>query len=176
MTPTPHLPYQTQPPPPLCPWVQERFHGVLGNTDDTLFFDAALTWIRPQLLRQAIDAGEHIYREKLISEKLDQAIRLRVQLPASRCHYSMKSYWVPSGSGYQRCQFGHKIQRVEHNVRSPIPITYHHQGISTRGISDIAIDIYSAFFTVIVRYKYSWQRKNRIYTTEHHNGLCHFLV
>ena len=61
-----------------------RAHGIerhttdlaaaLGNPDDTLFFDAASTQLRPQLLRQAIDAGKHIYCEKPISEKLDQAL------------------------------------------------------------------------------------------------------
>ncbi|MBX2879928.1 MAG: Gfo/Idh/MocA family oxidoreductase [Granulosicoccus sp.] len=48
--------------------------GALANTDDTLFFDAATTQLRPTLLRQAIDAGKHIYCEKPISEKLDQAV------------------------------------------------------------------------------------------------------
>lgn len=48
--------------------------GALANTDDTLFFDAATTQLRPTLLKQAIDAGKHIYCEKPISEKLDQAV------------------------------------------------------------------------------------------------------
>ena len=48
--------------------------AALSNPDDTLFFDAASTQLRPQLLRQAIDAGKHIYCEKPISEKLDQAL------------------------------------------------------------------------------------------------------
>lgn len=61
-----------------------RAHGIerhttdlaaaLANPDDTLFFDAASTQLRPELLRQAIDAGKHIYCEKPISEKLEQAL------------------------------------------------------------------------------------------------------
>ncbi len=48
--------------------------AALANPDDTLFFDAASTQLRPELLRQAIDAGKHIYCEKPISEKLEQAL------------------------------------------------------------------------------------------------------
>ena len=48
--------------------------AALANPDDTLFFDAASTQLRPELLRQAIDAGKHIYCEKPISEKLAQAL------------------------------------------------------------------------------------------------------
>ena len=48
--------------------------AALSNPDDTLFFDAASTQLRPELLRQAIDAGKHIYCEKPISEKLAQAL------------------------------------------------------------------------------------------------------
>ncbi len=48
--------------------------AALANPDDTLFFDAASTQLRPELLRQAIDAGKHIYCEKPVSEKLDQAL------------------------------------------------------------------------------------------------------
>lgn len=63
-----------------------RTHGIerhttdmaaaLANPDDTLFFDAASTQLRPELLRQAIDAGKHIYCEKPISEKLEQALEI----------------------------------------------------------------------------------------------------
>ncbi len=50
--------------------------AALANPDDTLFFDAASTQLRPELLRQAIDAGKHIYCEKPISEKLEQALEI----------------------------------------------------------------------------------------------------
>lgn len=48
--------------------------AALANPDDTLFFDAASTQLRPGLLRKAIDAGKHVYCEKPISEGLEEAI------------------------------------------------------------------------------------------------------
>ncbi|MGD1886505.1 MAG: Gfo/Idh/MocA family protein [Cohaesibacteraceae bacterium] len=47
---------------------------ALANPDDTLFFDAASTQLRPSLLKKAIDAGKHIYCEKPVSEGLEEAI------------------------------------------------------------------------------------------------------
>src|SRR5437868_8461149 len=38
--------------------------AALKNSDDTLFFDAATTQLRAQLLRKAMAAGKHIYCEK----------------------------------------------------------------------------------------------------------------
>ncbi len=48
--------------------------GALADPDDTIFFDAASTRLRPALLRQAIAAGKHVYCEKPVSESLDEAI------------------------------------------------------------------------------------------------------
>jgi predicted dehydrogenase len=48
--------------------------AALANADDTIFFDAASTQLRPGLLRKAIDAGKHVYCEKPISESLTEAI------------------------------------------------------------------------------------------------------
>lgn len=48
--------------------------AALSNPDDTLFFDAASTKLRPQLLRKAIDAGKNIYCEKPVSESLAEAL------------------------------------------------------------------------------------------------------
>ena len=63
-----------------------RQHGVarfttdldaaLANPDDALFFDAATTQLRAQLLRKAFAAGKHIYCEKPIAENLEDAIDL----------------------------------------------------------------------------------------------------
>ena len=50
--------------------------AALANPDDTIFFDAASTQLRPTLLRKAIDAGKHIYCEKPISEGLEEAISI----------------------------------------------------------------------------------------------------
>ncbi len=48
--------------------------AALANPEDTLFFDAASTALRPELLRKAIDAGKHVYCEKPVAEKLDEAV------------------------------------------------------------------------------------------------------
>lgn len=50
--------------------------AALANPDDTIFFDAASTQMRPGLLRRAIDAGKHVYSEKPVSEGLAEAIAL----------------------------------------------------------------------------------------------------
>ncbi|WP_373236108.1 Gfo/Idh/MocA family protein [Cohaesibacter celericrescens] len=48
--------------------------AALANPDDTVFFDAASTQLRPTLLRKAIEAGKHVYSEKPVSEGLAEAI------------------------------------------------------------------------------------------------------
>lgn len=48
--------------------------AALANPDDALFFDAGSTQMRPALLRQAIDAGKHVYTEKPVSTGLDEAL------------------------------------------------------------------------------------------------------
>ena len=56
----------------------ERFttdlDAALANPDDTVFFDAASTQLRPALLKKAIDAGKHVYCEKPVSESLAEAV------------------------------------------------------------------------------------------------------
>ncbi len=61
-----------------------RAHGVervetdldraLDNRGDTVFFDAATTQMRPELLRRAIAAGKHVYCEKPTATSLEQAL------------------------------------------------------------------------------------------------------
>ena len=48
--------------------------AALANPDDTVFFDAATTQMRPALLAKAIKAGKHVYCEKPIATDLQQAI------------------------------------------------------------------------------------------------------
>jgi predicted dehydrogenase len=48
---------------------------ALANKDDTIFFDAGTTQMRPGLLEQAIKAGKHIYCEKPIATDLPQALK-----------------------------------------------------------------------------------------------------
>jgi len=50
--------------------------AALANPDDTIFFDAASTQMRPGLLKKAIDAGKHVYSEKPVSETLDDAVAI----------------------------------------------------------------------------------------------------
>jgi predicted dehydrogenase len=50
--------------------------AALKNPDDTVFFDAATTQMRADLVTRAIEAGKHIYCEKPISDSLDKAVAL----------------------------------------------------------------------------------------------------
>jgi predicted dehydrogenase len=48
--------------------------AALANSDDTLFFDAATTQMRADLLTKAIEAGKDIYCEKPVADTLAKAI------------------------------------------------------------------------------------------------------
>jgi predicted dehydrogenase len=50
--------------------------GAIESKEDTLFFDAATTKLRAELLRKAIAAGKDIYCEKPIAETLDDALEV----------------------------------------------------------------------------------------------------
>jgi predicted dehydrogenase len=63
-----------------------KVHGVaryttdldkaLADKNDTVFFDAATTLMRPSLLAKAIDAGKHVYCEKPVSTTLEEALAI----------------------------------------------------------------------------------------------------
>lgn len=50
--------------------------AALANPDDTVFFDAGTTQMRPRLLAQAIRAGKHVYCEKPIATNLNEAVEI----------------------------------------------------------------------------------------------------
>jgi predicted dehydrogenase len=50
--------------------------AALGNREDTLFFDAATTNLRAELIHKAIAAGKDVYCEKPIAENLSDALDL----------------------------------------------------------------------------------------------------
>ncbi len=50
--------------------------AALANPQDTVFFDAATTQMRPTLLAQAINAGKHIYCEKPVATNLEEALSI----------------------------------------------------------------------------------------------------
>jgi predicted dehydrogenase len=63
-----------------------RAHGIerhgtdleaaLADPDDTVFFDAGTTQMRPGLLAQALRAGKHVYCEKPIATSLNEAVEI----------------------------------------------------------------------------------------------------
>ncbi len=48
--------------------------GALANPNDTVFFDAATTQMRADLVTRAIKAGKHVYCEKPIADTLEKAL------------------------------------------------------------------------------------------------------
>ncbi|MDE1992188.1 MAG: Gfo/Idh/MocA family oxidoreductase [Rhizobiaceae bacterium] len=57
--------------------------GALADPNDTIFFDAATTQMRAELVSKALAAGKHIYCEKPISDDLDAAVTLARKAKAS---------------------------------------------------------------------------------------------
>ena len=61
--------------------------AALADSNDTVFFDAATTQMRPALLARAIDAGKHVYCEKPVSTTLEEAVAIvRKAGAAGICH------------------------------------------------------------------------------------------
>jgi len=48
--------------------------AALANPDDTVFFDAATTQMRADLLTRAIEHGKHVYCEKPVADTLEKAL------------------------------------------------------------------------------------------------------
>ena len=83
-----------------------RKHGVgrwttdLGKallSKDEIFFDAASTQLRPQLLTQAIRAGKHVYCEKPVATSLQEAISLYKAAKKARIKHGVvqDKLWLP---------------------------------------------------------------------------------
>ena len=50
--------------------------AALQNPNDTVFFDAATTQMRADLVSRAIEAGKHVYCEKPVADSLDKAVAI----------------------------------------------------------------------------------------------------
>lgn len=48
--------------------------AALNNPDDEVFFDAATTQMRAELVTRAIEKGKHVYCEKPVADTLDKAV------------------------------------------------------------------------------------------------------
>jgi predicted dehydrogenase len=51
-----------------------NLESAFANPEDSVFFDAGTTQMRPQVLTQAIRAGKHVYCEKPIATNLSEAL------------------------------------------------------------------------------------------------------
>ena len=84
-----------------------RAHGVarwttdltaaLADRDDTVYFDSASTGLRARLIRQAIDAGKHIYTEKPVATSVEDAMDLyrRAECAGVRHGIVQDKLWLP---------------------------------------------------------------------------------
>ena len=70
---------------------------ALAAKEDTVFFDAASTQLRPQLLRQAIAAGKHVYCEKPVATSLTEATALDRAAKKARVKHGVvqDKLWLP---------------------------------------------------------------------------------
>jgi predicted dehydrogenase len=71
--------------------------SALRNKDDTVFFDAASTQLRPKLLKKAIAAGKHVYCEKPVSTTLAEAKALYAAARKARVKHGVvqDKLWLP---------------------------------------------------------------------------------
>jgi predicted dehydrogenase len=71
--------------------------AAMKNKDDTVFFDAASTQLRPKLLKQAIKAGKHVYCEKPVSTTLAEAIDLYKAAKKAKIKHGVvqDKLWLP---------------------------------------------------------------------------------
>src|SRR5262245_20168046 len=63
--------------------VSNNLEACLADRNDTVFFDAATTQMRPALLAKAITAGKHVYCEKPVATNLEAAMAIVRQAKAA---------------------------------------------------------------------------------------------
>src|SRR5271154_533376 len=70
---------------------------ALQSKEDTVFFDAASTQLRPKLLKQAIAAGKHVYCEKPVSTTLAEAVDLYEAAKKAKIKHGVvqDKLWLP---------------------------------------------------------------------------------
>ena len=71
--------------------------AALKSEEDTVFFDAASTQLRPKLLKQAIAARKHVYCEKPVSTTLAEASDLYAAAKKARVKHGVvqDKLWLP---------------------------------------------------------------------------------
>jgi predicted dehydrogenase len=71
--------------------------AVLRDPNDSVFFDAATTQIRPGLLKRAISAGKHVYCEKPVATKLADVLELYRAAKAAGIKHGVvqDKLWLP---------------------------------------------------------------------------------
>jgi predicted dehydrogenase len=71
--------------------------AALADPGDTLYFDAASTGLRPDLIRKAIAAGKHVYTEKPVAPTLADAIDLAKRAKAAGVKHGVvqDKLWLP---------------------------------------------------------------------------------
>ncbi len=71
--------------------------AALANPDDTIYFDAASTGLRPELIRKAIAAGKHIYTEKPVAPTVGEALDLYRRAEAAGVKHGVvqDKLWLP---------------------------------------------------------------------------------
>jgi len=70
---------------------------ALESKDDSIFFDAASTQLRPKLLKQAIKAGKHVYCEKPVSTTLAEAVDMYKAAKKAKIKHGVvqDKLWLP---------------------------------------------------------------------------------
>ena len=70
---------------------------ALANPEDSVYFDAASTGLRPRFIQRAIAAGKHIYTEKPVAPTLAEALQLFERARAAGVKHGVvqDKLWLP---------------------------------------------------------------------------------